>query len=41
MWEYTDKVKEYYINPKNVGELENPDAVGDAGSLVCGDIPGK
>ena len=38
MWDYTDKVKEYYTNPKNVGELENPDAVGEAGSLVCGDM---
>ncbi|MCR4881262.1 MAG: Fe-S cluster assembly protein NifU [bacterium] len=38
MWEYTDKVKEYYTNPKNVGEIENPDAVGEAGSLVCGDM---
>ena len=38
MWEYTDKVKEYYTNPKNVGELENPDAIGEAGSLVCGDM---
>ncbi len=38
MWEYTDKVKEYYTNPKNVGELENPNAIGEAGSLVCGDM---
>jgi len=38
MWEYTDKVKEYYTNPKNVGELADPDAVGEAGSLVCGDM---
>ena len=38
MWDYTDKVKEYYTNPKNVGELENPDAIGEAGSLVCGDM---
>lgn len=37
MWEYTDKVKEYFKNPKNVGEIENPDAVGDVGSIVCGD----
>jgi NifU-like protein len=37
MWEYTDKVKEYYRNPKNVGEIENPDAVGEVGSLSCGD----
>lgn len=37
MWEYTDKVKEHFTNPKNVGEVENPDAVGEAGSLACGD----
>lgn len=37
MWDYTDKVKDYYRNPKNVGEIENPDAVGEVGSLVCGD----
>ena len=38
MWEYTDKVKEHFKNPKNVGELADPDAVGEAGSLVCGDM---
>jgi NifU-like protein len=27
MWEYTDKVKEYFLHPKNIGELENPDAL--------------
>ena len=27
MWEYTDKVKEHFLNPKNVGEIENADAV--------------
>ena len=37
MWEYTDKVKEYFTNPKNVGEIENPDGVGEVGSLACGD----
>ena len=37
MWEYTDKVKEYFLQPKNIGEIENPDAVGDVGSIVCGD----
>jgi len=37
MWEYTDKVKEYFLKPKNIGEIENPDAVGDVGSIVCGD----
>ena len=37
MWEYTDKVKELFLKPKNVGEVENPDAVGEVGSLICGD----
>ncbi len=37
MWEYTDKVREYFLNPKNIGEIENPDAVGEVGSIVCGD----
>ncbi len=25
MWEYTDKVKEHFLKPKNIGEIENPD----------------
>jgi NifU-like protein len=37
MWEYTDKVKEHFFNPRNVGEIENPDGVGEVGSLACGD----
>lgn len=37
MWEYTDKVKEHFINPRNVGEVESPDGVGEVGSLACGD----
>ncbi|MCA1765707.1 MAG: Fe-S cluster assembly protein NifU [Desulfobulbaceae bacterium] len=37
MWEYTDEVKEHFLNPKNVGEIENADAVGEVGSLACGD----
>ncbi len=37
MWEYTDKVKEIFLHPKNVGEIENPDAVGEVGNIVCGD----
>lgn len=37
MWEYTKKVKELFLNPKNAGEIENPDAVGEAGSILCGD----
>ena len=38
MWEYTDKVQEHFINPKNVGEIENADGVGKVGNSVCGDI---
>lgn len=37
MWEYTDKVKDHFMNPRNVGVMENPDAVGETGSLSCGD----
>jgi NifU-like protein len=37
MWEYTDKVREFFLEPKNIGEIENPDAIGDVGSIVCGD----
>lgn len=37
MWEYTDKVKEHFLNPRNVGEIENADGVGEVGSLACGD----
>ena len=38
MWEYSDKVMDHYRNPKNVGTIENADAVGEAGSLACGDM---
>jgi NifU-like protein len=37
MWEYTDKVQQHFLNPQNVGELENADGTGDVGSLACGD----
>jgi NifU-like protein len=37
MWDYTEKVKEYFENPKNIGEVEHPDGVGEVGSLACGD----
>ncbi len=37
MWEYTNKVQQHFLHPKNVGEIENPDGTGDVGSLACGD----
>lgn len=37
MWEYNDKVKEHFLNPRNVGEVQDPDGVGEVGSMACGD----
>ena len=37
MWEYTDKVKEHFLNPKNVGEISDADGVAEVGSMACGD----
>lgn len=37
MWDYTNKVMDHFRNPRNVGTIENPDGVGDVGSLACGD----
>ena len=38
MWQYSDKVFEYFRNPKNLGEIENPDGRGEVGSDACGDL---
>ncbi|MDD3813724.1 MAG: Fe-S cluster assembly protein NifU [Desulfocapsaceae bacterium] len=37
MWEYTNKVQQHFLHPKNVGEIEKPDGIGEVGSLACGD----
>lgn len=35
---YTETVMDHFMNPRNMGQMENPDAVGDVGNPVCGDM---
>lgn len=35
---YSDTVMDHFKNPRNVGEIENADGVGEVGNPVCGDI---
>ncbi|MBR2942495.1 MAG: Fe-S cluster assembly scaffold protein NifU, partial [Clostridia bacterium] len=35
---YTEKVMDHFMNPRNVGEIENASGVGTVGNAKCGDI---
>ncbi len=37
MWEYTDRVKEHFLHPRNVGEIQDANAAAEVGSIACGD----
>jgi len=36
--QYSEKVMEHFMHPRNVGEIENPDGIGHVGNPICGDI---
>ena len=35
---YSDKVMDHFMNPRNVGEIDSPDGIGEEGNPVCGDM---
>ena len=37
MWDYNNKVMDYFLNPRNVGEIADADAEAEVGNMTCGD----
>jgi len=37
VWDYSEKVKDHFLHPRNTGVIENPDGLGEVGAMACGD----